>query len=81
MIILADQNNRINISYDGREYSYTKDSIKDIFTESIESLQVSDEPLEYVYRLHIRDSLLPNFMLYMPDKHILMLNERINYFT
>ena len=78
MITLAER--RINIGFDGKEYVYTDKDIKDISADSTDNLIVDDEPLKYLYRLTVRHSLLPNFMLYMPGKHILMLNEHINYF-
>ena len=76
-----ENNKRINIGYAGKEYVYTSNDIKDIETESTDNLVINDEPLKYLYRMTVRNSLLPNFMLYRPDKHILMLNERINYFS
>ena len=81
MIILAELRKRINILFDGVTHVYTVNDIRDTYTDSIDNLNISDEPMKYIYRLHIRDNLLPNFMLYMPGKHILMLNERINYFV
>ena len=80
MITLVDQNKEIKFSYEGKDYVYTIEDIKEINTESIDNLKITDTPLKYLYRLRIRHSLLHNFMLYIPDKHILMLNESINYF-
>ena len=81
MIILVEQNKEIKFSYEDKEYVYTDKDIKEINVESIDTLHITDAPLKYLYKLRIRHCLLHNFMVYMPDKHILMLNEQINYFV
>ena len=80
MITLVEDNKEIKFSYEGKDYVYRSEDIKEIDTDSIDNLKITDTPLKYLYRLRIRHSLLHNFMLYMPGKHILMLKEPINYF-
>ena len=76
-----ENNKYISINYDNKEYVYTSNDIKDINIESLDNSNIKDNPMKYLYRMTIRNSLIHNFILYMPNKHILMLNEPIDYFT
>ena len=76
-----EENKSISFISEGKSYTYTANDIKDISTDSIDNINITEEPMKYLYRMKVRQSLMPSFMVFVPQKFFVSLNKPIEYFS